>query len=184
MRRAGVFLFCIRMTICCTRNFYPDANKLLANDPTFLYLPRAFTAVPNRKVCWVRMCICVTRLGSRSPAFRWRRRSAAWTQPSCNCFPCHSFPGVAFDTESLRKTGGFFSEFGWAADNITIARVALCGKVLYDPRVGAFLRIHTSNFGSQLTLQNILPAEERPIESSSSIWTRLPLIGRIARSFA
>jgi glycosyltransferase involved in cell wall biosynthesis len=62
-------------------------------------------------------------------------------------------PGVAFDTESLRKTGGFFSEFGWAADNITIARVALCGKVLYDPRVGAFLRIHTSNFGSQLTLQ-------------------------------
>lgn len=62
-------------------------------------------------------------------------------------------PGVAFDTESLRKTGGFFSEFGWAADNITIARVALYGKVLYDPRVGAFLRIHTSNFGSQLTLQ-------------------------------
>ena len=62
-------------------------------------------------------------------------------------------PGVAFDIECLRKTGGFFSEFGFAGDNITIARVALCGKVLYDPRVGAFLRIHTSNFSSQLTLQ-------------------------------
>ncbi len=62
-------------------------------------------------------------------------------------------PGVAFDTECLRKTGGFFSEFGFAGDNITIARVALCGKVLYDPRIGAFLRIHASNFSSQMTLQ-------------------------------
>ena len=62
-------------------------------------------------------------------------------------------PGVAFDTECLRKTGGFFSEFGWAGDNITIARVALCGKVLYDPRVGAFFRIHTGNSGGQTTLQ-------------------------------
>jgi glycosyltransferase involved in cell wall biosynthesis len=65
-------------------------------------------------------------------------------------------PGVAFDTECLRKTGGLFSEFGWAADNITIARVALCGKVLYDPRVGAFLRIHAGNFSNQLTLQKSL----------------------------
>jgi glycosyltransferase involved in cell wall biosynthesis len=65
-------------------------------------------------------------------------------------------PGVAFDTECLRKTGGFFSEFGWAGDNITIARVALCGKVLYDPRVGAFLRIHTSNFSGQIALQKSL----------------------------
>jgi len=65
-------------------------------------------------------------------------------------------PGVAFDTECLRKTGGFFSEFGWAGDNLTIARVALCGKVLYDPCVGAFLRCHNTNFSGQLSLQKRL----------------------------
>jgi len=64
-------------------------------------------------------------------------------------------PGVAFDTECLRKTGGFFSEFGYAGDNITLARIALCGKVMYDPRVGAFLRIHKSNFSGQISLDKI-----------------------------
>jgi glycosyltransferase involved in cell wall biosynthesis len=62
-------------------------------------------------------------------------------------------PGVAFDTECLRKTGGFFSEFCWAGDNITTARVALCGKVLYDPRVGAFSRAHASNFSGRMSRQ-------------------------------
>jgi glycosyltransferase involved in cell wall biosynthesis len=59
-------------------------------------------------------------------------------------------PAVAFDTEALRKTGGYFSDFAWAGDNITTARIALCGTVLYDPRISAFMRLHTSNFSHQL----------------------------------
>lgn len=59
-------------------------------------------------------------------------------------------PGIAFNTDFLRKTGDFFSDFAWGGDNITIARVALCGTVLYDPHIGAFLRLHTSNFSRQL----------------------------------
>jgi glycosyltransferase involved in cell wall biosynthesis len=59
-------------------------------------------------------------------------------------------PGIAFNTEILRSIGGIFSKFTWANDNITIARIALCGIVLYDPHIGAFMRLHTSNFSRQL----------------------------------
>jgi len=60
-------------------------------------------------------------------------------------------PGVAFNSEALRKTGRFFAGFNWAGDNVTLARVALCGPVLYDGRVGAFLRMHADNFSRQLS---------------------------------
>jgi glycosyltransferase involved in cell wall biosynthesis len=65
-------------------------------------------------------------------------------------------PGLAFCTEALRKTGALFSEFLWAGDNITVARVALCGSVLFDPQVGAFVRFHSSNFSGQISLPKAL----------------------------
>ncbi len=57
-------------------------------------------------------------------------------------------PGIALRREFLRAAGGFFSEFSYASDQVTLARVALRGTVMYDPAVVAFFRAHSQSFSA------------------------------------
>lgn len=55
------------------------------------------------------------------------------------------FPTTAVRLEELRKSGGYFQEFEFGGDVITMARVLSQGKVAYDARVGGYTRIHGNN---------------------------------------
>jgi glycosyltransferase involved in cell wall biosynthesis len=65
-------------------------------------------------------------------------------------------PGIALRSEFLRMTGGLFAEFGFAGDNLTLARVGLRGVVLYDFHVAAFQRMHGQNFSVAMSRRNKL----------------------------
>ncbi len=54
-------------------------------------------------------------------------------------------PGVAMRREALVAIGGYFDKFALASDNVTLARVALRGRSMYDTRIGAFRRAHGGN---------------------------------------
>jgi glycosyltransferase involved in cell wall biosynthesis len=57
-----------------------------------------------------------------------------------------NFPAVALHTQTFRNTGGFFSEFSFAGDIVTLGRFATFGRVIYDPRIGGYYRFHETNF--------------------------------------
>jgi hypothetical protein len=55
------------------------------------------------------------------------------------------FPTTVIRLSSLRKAGGYFREFEFGGDVVTMARVLSMGKVAYDARVGGYTRIHGNN---------------------------------------
>ena len=55
------------------------------------------------------------------------------------------FPTTAVRLSALRESGGYFQEFEFGGDVVTMARVLSRGKVVYDARVGGYTRIHGGN---------------------------------------
>jgi glycosyltransferase involved in cell wall biosynthesis len=55
------------------------------------------------------------------------------------------FPTTAVRLTALRKAGGYFKEFEFGGDVVTMARVLSMGSVVYDARVGGYTRIHGKN---------------------------------------
>lgn len=55
------------------------------------------------------------------------------------------FPTTAVRLSSLRESGGYFQDFEFGGDVVTMARVLSRGKVAYDGRVGGYTRIHGNN---------------------------------------
>lgn len=55
------------------------------------------------------------------------------------------FPTTAVRLKSLRMSGGYFQDFEFGGDVVTMARVLSQGKVAYDARPGGYTRIHGKN---------------------------------------
>jgi len=57
-----------------------------------------------------------------------------------------AFPAIALRTDALRAAGGFDVDCdAYGTDVVTLVKVALQGPCLYDPRFGAFYRLHEGN---------------------------------------
>lgn len=59
-------------------------------------------------------------------------------------------PGIALRTSDLQAAGGYCADLSFASDNLSLARVCLRGRVLFDTRAGAFFRTHEANLSRQL----------------------------------
>lgn len=55
------------------------------------------------------------------------------------------FPTTAVRIQTLKAVGGYFQEFEFGGDVVTIARILSQGKVAYDARMGGYTRIHGGN---------------------------------------
>ncbi|MES2308280.1 MAG: glycosyltransferase [Verrucomicrobiota bacterium] len=55
------------------------------------------------------------------------------------------FPTTAVRLKALKESGGYFQDFEFGGDVVTMARVLSRGKVAYDARVGGYTRIHGKN---------------------------------------
>ena len=51
-------------------------------------------------------------------------------------------PAVAMRSDLFNKIGGYFDEFMFASDNVTLARLLIHGTALYDTRLSGFFRLH------------------------------------------
>lgn len=55
-----------------------------------------------------------------------------------------TFPAIAISAEQWHAIGDYFADYELGADQITLCRVLIGGKLLYDTRIGGVYRAHAS----------------------------------------
>lgn len=55
-----------------------------------------------------------------------------------------TFPAIAISRERWHQIGGYFSAYELGADQISLCRVLIGNKLLYDTRIGGVYRVHAS----------------------------------------
>ena len=83
-----------------------------------------------------------------------------------------TFPTIAISAAHWHTVGGYFAEYELGSDQITLCRVLIGGKLLYDTRIGGVYRAHASQTSRssakkdkkhyhKLTLQQMISDLER-----------------------
>lgn len=62
-------------------------------------------------------------------------------------------PAIAMRRDLLNQVGGYFNEFMFASDNITLGKILLHGPAIYDPRTAGFYRLHSTNVSTNAKAQ-------------------------------
>lgn len=79
------------------------------------------------------------------------------------CLP-FMHPALAMRRDILVQAGGYFDEFMFASDNITLSRMLLNGPAIYDTRLSGYFRLHQSNASMTLAVPKQYECRRRQIE--------------------
>jgi glycosyltransferase involved in cell wall biosynthesis len=73
-------------------------------------------------------------------------------------------PAIAMRKDILAQTGGYFDEFMFASDHITLGKMLRYGPALYDTRLSGYFRVHGKNASTSLDLRRQYACRRRVVE--------------------